>query len=108
MTSRVPALFAVAGLALMLAACSGGSDEPAAPANEVQEAPIVENMGFDNLVPPVAPSETPSPTPTPTATPSPQAPEEQVQDDADATGMTARVDRSDTGANETAPAEERQ
>jgi PBP1b-binding outer membrane lipoprotein LpoB len=99
-------LLAPAALALLLAACSGGSDEPAPAPNEA-EAPIVENMGFENMVPPVAPDTNltaPEPTPTPEQPPA-VAPDEQVQEDADAVGMTARVDRSE--ANEAQPVEER-
>lgn len=107
LTRRPAALAPVAALALALAACSGGSDEqPTLDANVV-EAPIVNDMEFGNMVEPLAP-----PTATPSATPTPaEEPvdaDAQVQDDADASGMTARVARDDTPAapaNETQPAE---
>lgn len=103
-TRRLAALAPFAALAL--AACSGGSDEePTVDAN-VAEVPIVNDMGFANMVEPVAP-----PTDVPVATPTPADPptvdEAQVQDDADASGMTARVSRDDAPAapaNETQPA----
>ena len=105
MISRTIARLALTGLALSLASCSGGSDETEAPANAVQEAPIVENMGFENMVEPLAPTETPTPSPTPSASPTPVAEREQMQEDAEATGMTARVERSEASADETQPAE---
>ena len=96
MTRFRPALtLGLAPLAL-LAACSGG-DDAAPPANDtnfVDEGPVVENAldtPFVNAEP------TPEPT-TNTALidePAPKVSEiEQIQADADATCMTARVDRS--------------
>lgn len=100
------ALLASAAGALALGACSGGSDEPAAPTGNVENMTPIE-VGNES---PVA-IETPTPTlvdnatattavePTPTL-----SADEQTQDDADATGMTARVSR-DEGANEVQPAQ---
>lgn len=96
MTRFRPALaLGLAPLAL-LAACSGG-DDAAAPANDtnyIDEGPVVENAldtPFVNAEP------TPEPT-TNTALIEEPAPKvsdsEQIQADAEATGMTARVDRS--------------
>jgi hypothetical protein len=100
------ALLASVTAGLALAACSGDKDEAKAPTGNVENmAPIeIEN------------SATPVPTEAPPATvvdnvtvePEPAAPpltsDEQTQDDADATGMTARVSR-DEGGNEGQPAE---
>jgi hypothetical protein len=102
-------VLAPAAAALLLAACSGSSDEPAPSDTNMTEAPIVENMGFDAMVPPIAPDANmtaPEPTPTPEPTPVVE-PDAQVQEDADAVGMTARVDRGAGAANETQSAEER-
>lgn len=91
-------------VALLLAGCSGGSDDaPPADANTI-EAPIVNDMGLANLVEPMAPP-TATPTPSPTPVETPTADEAQVQDDADASGMTARVSREDAVENVTRPAE---
>lgn len=104
-TRRLAALTPLAALAL--AACSGGSDEETPADTNIVEAPIVNDMGFENMVEPVAPpTATPSETPTPAEEPA--VDEAQVQDDADASGMTARVERDDAPAgpvNETQPAD---
>lgn len=106
-TARSFAAPALGALGLALAACSGSEAPPPADTNEV-EAPVVENMGFENMVEPVAP---PTATPTSEATPEAPAPaDEQVQADADAVGMTARVDRSapaDTEADTEVPVEQK-
>jgi hypothetical protein len=91
MKTRTIALIALAGLGL--AACSGRSDEPQ-PANETVVANIVEPENFTNVTtetapPPVAANVTSEAPPT-----AELAPDEQTQDDAAATGMTARVDRN--------------
>jgi hypothetical protein len=101
---RKTSLAAFTAAALTLAGCSGSSDEtPPADANMV-EAPIVNDMALDNLVEPMAPpTATPAPSPTPVETPT--ADEAQVQDDADAAGMTARVSREDAAENATRSAE---
>ena len=98
------ALFAVAG-ALALGGCSGGSDEPAAPTGNVENmAPIeVENTA---VVPTEAPAATQIDNVTltqPETVTSELSADEQTQDDADATGMTARVSRDE--GNEAQPAQ---
>lgn len=88
------ALAALAVPALLLAACSG--DREVAPVEEnvtdfeVEEPILNRSDPIDE--PAVTPTETPTPTPTPTAEPLPD--EAQIQFDAEATGMTARVDRN--------------
>lgn len=102
MTRRLPlaaALFAAAALA----ACSGGEEEPTAPANETENmVEVIDEAPVRNFV---EPEPTPSATPTPAPIVEDDRPTaEQVMDDADAVGMTARLPREDMG-NETAPAE---
>jgi hypothetical protein len=96
-------LLPLAALAL-LAACSG-SDEPEAVVSNEPELLDVTNEAANV---PEAPLATPSATPLSEnsaleETPEPTLPDEQVQEDADATGLTARVDRS--GEDEAVPAE---
>lgn len=109
MIRKFTRLAPLAALALAITACSGGGEPPESDANLV-EAPVVENMGFENMVEPVAPTATPTPTPTPTDEPSTPV-EAQVFEDADAVGMTARVNRDEAPADpatpETAPVEEK-
>jgi hypothetical protein len=92
MKTRTIALIAVAGLAL--AACSGGKPEDTS-ANETIVANIGEPENFSNVTieEPVAPAATNATSTTATTAPD-LAPDEQTQDDADATGMTAKVDRN--------------
>jgi len=101
MTRRLP-LAAALLAATALAACSGGSDAPDTPVNNGDNEVEVIDETPQNIA-------EPEPTPTPSPTPAPivqddRASDEQVQDDADAVGMTARLPR-DQGGNETAPAE---
>ena len=101
MTRRLP-LAAALLAATALAACSGGSDAPDTPVNNGDNEVEVIDEAPQNLA-------EPEPTPTPSPTPAPivqddRATDEQVQDDADAVGMTARLPRDQSG-NETAPAE---
>lgn len=102
MTRRLP-LAAALLAATALAACSGGSDAPDAPVNGTDNAvEVIDEAPPQNFA-------EPEPTPSPTPTPAPiveddRASDEQVQDDADAVGMTARLPREQSG-NETAPAE---
>lgn len=101
---RIALLAATAG-ALALGACSGGNDTDQPTANvenmapievvnespvaiEASPAPLVDNLTTTDVEP----------------VPSDLTPDEQTQDDADATGMTARVSR-DEGGNEAQPAE---
>jgi len=91
MKTRTTLLIAVAGLSL--AACSGSKPEDTT-ANETIVANIGEPEAVTNVTidEPVAPATTNVVnTPPPVAT---LAPDEQTQDDADATGMTAKVDRN--------------
>ncbi len=101
MTRRLP-LAAALLAATALAACSGGSDAPDTPVNNGDNEVEVIDEAPQNVA-------EPEPTPTPSPTPAPivqddRATEEQVQDDADAVGMTARLPRDQSG-NETAPVE---
>lgn len=103
---RIALLASVAG-ALALGACGGGNDEAdTATTNAGNMAPIeVENSAA--TVPTEAPA---APRVDNASTESEPAPsvelsaDEQTQDDADATGMTARVSR-DEGGNEAQPAQ---
>lgn len=105
MTTRRLALAVTSALALTLAACSGSEPTPA-PTNDAVDTATEE---VANEAPPVV-NEAPvaEPTANATATPAPavaddRSADEQMYDDADATGMTARVDRSGGAANESAP-----
>ncbi|HWK35876.1 hypothetical protein [Sphingomonas sp.] len=99
MNTRRIALAATTALALTLAACSGS--QPEAP-NDVEENATVEEV--INEEPPVvneAPVEAPLTNITP---PAPTVRDDrtadaQMYDDADAVGMTARVDRGAGGEN---------
>lgn len=92
--------------ALALAACSGGEEKAPAPVENM--APIeVENTTVE--VPteaPAAPRIDNATVDVPVAetVPSDLSADEQTQDDADATGMTARVSRDEAG-NDSAPVE---
>ncbi|MES2442362.1 MAG: hypothetical protein V4574_05995 [Pseudomonadota bacterium] len=97
------ALIAAAGsLALALAACGGPKPEEAPVETNVANLAEPGNGAFGNEV-------TPTPSPEANVSQGPAArgadfaDGAQTQDDADATGMTARVSRDDEG-NETAPA----
>jgi hypothetical protein len=88
----------------MLAGCSRSTpDEPPAETNEtVQEAPAPVPVPAPSPAPKRAPATSEStPTPPVADEAEPQAgPDAQMLDDADATGMTARVTRDDAAANE--------
>lgn len=90
--------------AAALAACSGASEETVPAENAVNAMELTEDLPAENLTdtaPVVSDNAT---APAPVAEPA--APDEaQIQDDAEAVGMTARVDRSGGTANQTAPAE---
>ncbi|MGC6399452.1 hypothetical protein ACNI3Q_02605 [Sphingomonas sp. FW199] len=99
MRSRMLAL--VAPLALIVG-CSGGDEPPPPePANDYDMELINE--------PAPPPVEAPAPAPTAEPAPPPVAPEsdfrdsQQVQEDAEATGMTSRIDRSAPPAGEGEP-----
>ncbi|WP_448657709.1 hypothetical protein ACPVPU_09555 [Sphingomonas sp. CJ99] len=87
---------AMAAPLLLVAACSGGGDEPMA-----SETENSADMGLIDQPPP-APIEgempvVPESTPTPPPARAPDAEftdEEQVLEDAESTGMTSRIDRS--------------
>jgi hypothetical protein len=108
MTARKTLTIAAALLTLGLGACSRSNDEA---------RPVEENDMQAIELPEPVPSETPEPTPTPSPTPATNladaapppvapAPDEQMLDDASATGMTARVARGEASATDTAPAEQ--
>lgn len=101
---------ALALLPLALAACSG---EPEQPAPEAPDANLTEAMPTPEPLPTEAPEPVAAPSPTPTfdAAPPPRvAEDQQMIDDAEATGMTARVtrDRAPTDAETPVPVEEKQ
>ena len=89
------ALFATTALA----ACSGGSEAPPPP-NETENVVVMDETPTENVVIEAEPSPTPTPSPTPVVENLPD--EQQVQEDADAVGMTARLPQDDA---EAAPAE---
>jgi len=93
MKTRTILLLAVAGLSL--AACGG--NKPEETTNETVVANIGEPESFSNVTID-QPVETPAATNATTADTAPTAPDlapdEQTQDDADATGMTAKIDRN--------------
>ena len=97
-TSLATALLASAALA----ACSGEPEEVAAPANDTANTvEVIDEAPFENFA---EPEPTPSPTPTPApiaATPLPD--EEQIIDDAESVGMTARVQRDEPVGNTVGP-----
>ncbi len=102
------ALLAAAGAALALGGC-GGRDEAEAPtANAGSMTPIDVENDAAAMVPTEAPAAPRIDNASTESEPAPAAPaldaDEQTQDDADATGMTARVSRDD-GGNEAQPAE---
>jgi PBP1b-binding outer membrane lipoprotein LpoB len=82
-------------LAMVLAGCSRSEPEQPAPSEPVTET--IE--GPEPTPPPIVPAPLPSPTVTPTPAapppPPPVEPDEQMLDDASATGMTARSERED-------------
>lgn len=103
-TNRI-APFAVLAAALALAACGGGDKEEAQPAPEtnVGELTPVENITEVPVEAPPAPRIDNTVSEAPPA-PVEMAPDEQTAEDADATGMTARVSR-DEGNDSGQPAE---
>ncbi|WP_294266155.1 hypothetical protein [uncultured Sphingomonas sp.] len=108
---RFPLRPALVLLPLALAACSG---EPEQPAPEGPDANLTEAMPTPEPLPTSTPEPvaTPSPTPTFDAAPPPKvAEDQQMIDDAEATGMTARVTRDEqrpTDEETPVPVEEKQ
>lgn len=99
MTRRL-SLTAALLAATALAACSGSSDAPPAPENNVENVVVIDETPVQNIVE-VEPTPTPTPSPTPIVRDD-RAAGEQVMDDADAVGMTARLPKTDAAE---APAE---
>ena len=102
------ALLASAASILALGACSGGKDEAEAPTSNAGSMTPIEVENGATTVPTEAPPATridnaSSVAPAETV-PSELSSDEQTQDDADATGMTARVSR-DEGGNDAQPAQ---
>lgn len=89
---KTAAFAALAFPALMLAACS--SEPEPAPVENVDEAIEAPVLDTPEPTPMPLPEPTPTETPEPTPTPEPLADDAQMELDAAATGMTARVDRS--------------
>ncbi len=100
-------------LGVALAGCSGGSESPEAAPTEAAE---------ENFASPAEEAPAPAPEPLPSAEPVPEvdtnlalppeepvAPDEQVLDDADATGMTSRINRDEpqSDAGEPEPVEDK-
>lgn len=106
MNRRMIQLATALAAAAALASCSGGSEEAAPAENAVNAMELTEDLPADENVAepdPVVTENTTAPVPVAEA---PLPDEEQIQDDAEAVGMTARVDRSGgTASNQTAPAE---
>lgn len=100
------ALLVSATAALALGACSGGNDEATAPTGNVENMTPIEVTNESPVaieIPAAAPTDNLATTTEVAPTPTLSA-DEQTQDDADATGMTARVSR-DEGGNEAQPAQ---
>ena len=103
-TKRIALIATLAAAGLSLAACGGHKDE-AEPANtEATEANYEAAPVNMTEVPTEAPAATRIDNANTESMPAAAAPEvsasEQTQDDADATGMTARVSRAETGGND--------
>ncbi|MBY8821646.1 hypothetical protein [Sphingomonas colocasiae] len=90
---RIVLLLTAAAATLSLAAC--GSKEPEAPALENNVVEMPEDLTPVNETPP---AENLTNEVTPAAPPPAFTDDEQMRDDADATGLTARLPRSDTEA----------
>lgn len=89
--TTLAALFA----ATTLAACSGGSDAPPPPPNETENVVIVDETPTENVATVAEPEVTPTPTPSPTPLAEDLPDDQQVQEDADAVGMTSRLPRTE-------------
>ena len=105
-THRIALIATLAAAGLGLASCGGGQKDEAEPAN-MAPADFGNETAPANMteVPTEAPQATQVDNTTTNSIPAAPAPTvsatEQTQDDADATGMTARVSRDETGGNET-------
>ena len=92
MKTKTIALLAASGL--VLAACSGSNDSEQ-PAAETNVTNLAEPANFANIVTEAPPAPVVDNTATTAAPPSATlTADEQTAEDADATGMTSRVDRS--------------
>ncbi|WP_404338250.1 hypothetical protein AB2M62_04900 [Sphingomonas sp. MMS12-HWE2-04] len=107
-TKRIALFAALAAGSLALASCSGGGDKEEQPeANSTVET-VTEPVNMTPLpteapaAPQIDNAEAEAQPPVP---PHVITPDQQTQEDADATGMTARVSRDET-ANDTQPAEQ--
>ncbi len=89
--------------AAALAACSGASEETAPAENAVNAMELTEDLPEENLAEPT-PLVVENTASAPVAEPA-LPDDEQIQDDAESVGMTARVQRGDTSGNQAAPAE---
>ncbi|MFN4097709.1 MAG: hypothetical protein ACK4GG_13150, partial [Sphingomonas sp.] len=85
--------------AAALAACSGASEETAPVENEVNAMELTEDLPAENLAEPepMVTENTAAPAPVAAA---PVQDDEQILDDAESVGMTARVDRSGSTTNQ--------
>ncbi|MCW3848257.1 hypothetical protein OF829_13505 [Sphingomonas sp. LB-2] len=97
---KLVSLLAVGSMALALSACGGNSETTTTNTIETN----VEEIGTVNEAENLA---TPEPSPSPSVTPAPASTGKEfdsttTQDDADATGMTSRVNRDD--GNDSQPA----
>nr|WP_294814982.1 hypothetical protein [uncultured Sphingomonas sp.] len=101
------AMFASVIGVLALGACGGGKDEAETPTTNVGNMAPIEVDNSAATAPTEAPAAPPMDNASTASEPAPTADlsaDEQTQDDADATGMTARVSR-DEGGNEAQPAQ---
>jgi hypothetical protein len=105
MTTKAYAIRFALGASLLATALGGCSP------SEPDTAPVTENSAYEEEAPaeaetPAVVEEAPAPAPAEVkaeAPPAPEiAPDVQMQDDADATGMTARVRRDGSSASEPA------
>ena len=103
---RIPVILTLAAAALTLAGCSKDSPQEEAPVeNNAVEAPV-EIAPVNNAAPPANITNEAAPV----APPPEFSDDEQMRDDADATGLTARLpqdggEQPGSSGNETRPAE---
>lgn len=97
---RFSPMIAILAMGSLAACSSGDADAPVYDGNESDNVvEVMDETPVENIVEPE-----PAPTPTPTPIAAPALPdEEQIIDDAESVGMTARVPRGDAMANEAAP-----